>query len=198
MFNSLLSVEASYKQEKIIVDFIEKYLGGYYSSASCGELGKASALVAYHWFGGDLSKLKSLMSISKWNVVSTQVARSYLSAIGSRYPKKFKGNAVQFVGHPSDDVARLVQFYLAVINGEIGKVSCSFANLKPKWPHPGRHYDPRAWVAFESLSQTGDKSPATVSWLKGHFDTFKKYSTSIQERRILSRINKRMHFVTSP
>jgi hypothetical protein len=73
-----------------------------------------------------------------------------------------------------------------VLQGEIGKLSFSFAGLKRRWPQPGMHYDARAWLQMEIMSQSGDVTAA--SWLNSEVSRFARYTTTRQEMRILKRI----------
>jgi hypothetical protein len=108
----------------------------------------------------------------------------------AKNPTTFSALAIKFVGHPSDDVAKIAEFLNAVLVGEIGKLSFSFAHLKPRWPRPGKHYDARAWLQLEIISQTGDKTARP--WLKSEVNRFKKYAMSRQEKRVLNRIWRRV------
>jgi hypothetical protein len=69
------------------------------------------------------------------------------------------------------NLAKLTEFILAILNGEIGKIG-NYAHLKPKWPKPGKHYDATAWLNLEVITRSGDKS--VVPWLKTEVARFEK------------------------
>ena len=185
-FDALLLANIGPSNERTALDLVRRYLSGKMGTDSRGELGKAASILAYYWFGGDPKDLEPILGRSGWTDVSPQVARSLLSTTVAMNPSSFPALAIKFVGHPSNDVARIAEFLAAVLVGEIGKLSFSFAHLKPRWPRPGKHYDARAWLQLEIISHTGDKTARP--WLKNEVRRFSKYVTSRQEKRVLRRI----------
>jgi hypothetical protein len=189
-FDALLLADICHTDERAVLDLVLRYLNGSIGTGSLGELGGAVATLAYYWFGGEPKDLEPILGKSGWSAVSPQVARSLLSTTVAKNPTTFSALAIKFVGHPSDDVAKIAEFLNAVLVGEIGKLSFSFAHLKPRWPRPGKHYDARAWLQLEIISQTGDKTARP--WLKSEVNRFKKYAMSRQEKRVLNRIWRRV------
>jgi hypothetical protein len=187
-FDALLLADICPADERAALDLILRYLNGSIGSDSRGGLGRAAATLAYYWLGGEPKDIEPILRESGWSSVSPQVARSILSTTVAKNPTSFSALAIKFIGHQSDDVAKIAEFLNAVLVGEIGKLSFSFAHLKMRWPRPGKHYDARAWLQLEIISHTGDK--AARSWLKKEVTRFSKYATSRQEKRVLRRIQK--------
>jgi hypothetical protein len=189
-FDSLLVGDLSRASEKKALNLVTRFLDGTLGPCSGGELGRGSAILTYYWLGGDENHLESVVGATGWSKVLTQVARAFLATHAATSPTRFKDAAIKFVGHPSDDVGRLTEFINAIIAGEIGKLPFAFAHLKPRWPLPGKRYDARAWLQLELLSRSSDKT--AVAWLKGEVARFEKYAKTRQEKRVLSRIRKRI------
>jgi len=189
-FEALLVGDPSRSGETKALDLIERFLDGSLGTCSGGELGKSSAILAYYWLGGNVSELAVLVSGGDWSRVSAQVARSFLAALAATAPSRFQAHAIQFVGHPSDDVGRIVEFANAIITGTFAKPPFPYAHLKLRWPLTGKRYDARAWLQLELLSRSTDNSVG--AWLKAEVDRFAKYARTRQERRVLGRIRKRV------
>jgi hypothetical protein len=185
-FDALLLANIGPTDERAGLDLVRRYLNGEIGSGSPGELGRAAATLAHYWLGGKTQDLESIVSKSGWRRVSPQVARAFLSTTVAMNQDRFQALTLKFVGHPSDDVGRAAEFLGAVLQGEIGKLSFSFAGLKRRWPQPGMHYDARAWLQMEIMSQSGDVTAA--SWLNSEVSRFARYTTTRQEMRILKRI----------
>jgi hypothetical protein len=187
-FDALLLGDFSARDEKMALDLVTRYLDGSLAASSGGDIGKASAILAYYWLGGDIKCLATKLEKKGWSKLSTQVARAFLAALAATSSREFAKTAIKFVGHPSDDVARITEFIQAIHLGEILTLKFPFAHLKRKWPLRGKHYDTRAWLQLELLSFSIDKG--SMIWLKNEVAKFKKYAVTRQELRVLARLKK--------
>jgi hypothetical protein len=189
-FDALLVGDPSRSGERKALELVERFLDGSLGASSGGELGKSSAILAYYWLGGNVGDLAALLSSVGWSRVSTQVARPFLAALAATAPSQFQAHAIQFVGHPSDDVGRIVEFSNAIVTGKFAKPPFPYAHLKPRWPLAGKRYDARAWLQLELLSRSTHTSVG--AWLKAEVARFAKYARTRQEKRVLGRIRKRV------
>jgi len=188
-FDALLSGNVGAANERRSKAIVLSYLDNSLGNHSKGQLGRSVAILTYYWFGGNAKDLHPILTDSGWSALSPQVGRTILATSAARAPRRFKELAIQFVGNPSDDIARLTEFIGGILAGEVGKLSFPFANLKPRWPLPGQHYDARAWLQLEILSRS--KDPFALPWIKKQVAQFEKYADTRQEKRVLGRIRNR-------
>jgi len=194
-FDALLLGDFSAKDETMALNLVTRYLDGNLTSSSGGDIGKASAILAYYWLGGNIKRLAAKLEKRGWSKLSTKVARAFLATLAATASGEFAKTAVKFVGHPSDDVARITEFIQAIRLGELVAMKFPFAHLKSKWPLRGKYYDTRAWLQLELLSLSVGSGTAT--WIKNELAKFKKYAITHQEQRVLARLKKRLKQRTS-
>lgn len=186
-FNALLLTNASPKKEKLCLKLTSDFIGRRMGRTSNRPLGIASAILCYYWFGGEITKLPSLIKISRWAAVPEAVVRSILSVSAARRPKSFTTLLPNFVGYPGDDVGRLVQFINGIHTDRISDL-VKFAHPKERWPLSGKHYDARAWLCFEILAHSPNLK--IRRWLQNELKSFAKLVVTRQEQRVARRIGK--------
>jgi hypothetical protein len=185
LFDALLLADATRKNEKLCLDLAHDFLHRELRPTSKRPLGMASAVLCYYWFGGDADDLPKLLGTTRWVGVPDAVVRAILATTAARGPATFRDLLPHIVGHPSDDVGRLVQFIDGIQKGRITRIN-KFAHLKPRWPLRGRHYDARAWLCFEILAHCPNKKVRLL--LRQQHKTFAKYVATRQEKRVSGRI----------
>lgn len=149
-------------------------------------LGRASAIVALYWLGEASSRLKSLFDAASARRIPKEVARAWLAVTFAVSPRALGSLQALLVGHPSDDVARLSDFLLALGgSGSIQNLG-RYKHQRNRWPLPGKYYDARSWLILDEAAAT--KDPRLRTQLQKDFPSFQRLARSGPEKRIAARI----------
>jgi hypothetical protein len=152
-------------------------------------LGRASAVLAYYWFGGGIPKLVNILSRTKGHSLPSEVGRAWLAVVSARAPQLVPDTNRALMGHPSDDVSRLAQFLSDLGRGKDFQLQ-PFASKRPRWPLKGHFFDARAWLVLEILSQCQSKWAKTR--VRSEIKRFQPLARTLQEQHALLRIRRNL------
>lgn len=188
-FEACLLLDAGEDMERGIKELAHSFAKGKLEKQSAGIFGKASAILCLYWFGTSIAELVELFAVEEGPYLPCSVARSWLACVSARHPQSLARIQKKLVGHPSDDVARLSRSLSDLLSGRIDRVG-NYKRQKGRWPKYGKFYDTRAWLQLELISRSPAVQLRSIS--KSDLKSFANLTRTRQEKRVLSRISRRL------
>jgi hypothetical protein len=185
-FESLLLLDPSPQLGRDLRKLAMGFARGSASGQAGRPLGRASAILALYWFGEPQAGLRSIFDASSARRIPKEVARAWLAVTFAVSPRALGWLQARLVGHPSEDVARLSDFLLALrASGSIQTLG-NYKHQRNRWPLPGKYYDARSWLILDTAAAT--KDPRLRAQLQKDLPSFQRLARSVPEKRIAARI----------
>ena len=188
-FESLLMLDARMKDAPILRALAGQFATGTYVGQTGKPLGRSSAIIALYWHGASAGEITNLYTQPQAIELPKEVARAWMVCSTVLKPPSLREVQARLFGHPSDDVARMAHFLAELLTGNVTTLG-NYKSLKSRWPFVGKYYDARSWLAFDLASRSPNmKLKAT---LVKDLGLFEKYHRTAQEKRVLSRVKRRL------
>ena len=184
-FESSLRLSPAIEMEEVLRKLAHAFVLGQRPYRLQSAYGKASAVLCLYWFDTSPEELLSLFEPDRARSLPAVVARAWAATVSGRRRPLLAEVQGKLVGHPSDDVAKLLRFLADLFSGRVADVG-AYASQKPKWPASGEFFDTRAWLQLELISKAG--SDELRKRAKNDLCRFRELAESIPEKRTLARI----------